>query len=336
MKKYMWIFGVTCLLLTLASVTIFAEQSGWSFTMGQESWVTEMEMTSDEVMLIEAPDYWDPETRTYISYNRWFLSEMEERTSLNRLFLKANYSFSDKGNIYAKVGTARLYPEMKWMKSRAGSDRYTRPSTDDEWELDRSYYNWYEGSELGDYWWWLPVDPLGYKDADSGSAYGIGGNYTFKTTPNYAIIGNFEYLLQENNNIGNSKYAYERTIDGNPDTLDSYIVEHTKAKTTQLTVSVMTRGRVGKLYPYIGARYVQLESVREGSGTYREVDYDSTDGSVISDNSNTVDFDYTMQNRDEFGLFGGLEYMFDDKLSGDISVIIQGDWGVSAGLTWKL
>jgi len=191
MKKF-WLFGMLVIVGLLFAGRVALTQkiivedvapawgSGFSFGLEQEFWATEMKLVSDPFYILDV--LWEDDDSL-----EWVVHNLTERDSFHRTFLRGTFHLTDRLDLYGKVGTARLYPKLKWMRGMSREVYYSGG------EINWIYEYWTEGTYIFDGWWWTPVG-LGLKESESGSAWGVGLDLTLASSPNCSAVFNLEYL----------------------------------------------------------------------------------------------------------------------------------------------
>jgi hypothetical protein len=307
--------------------------SGITIGVEQESWVTEMGLSSDPFQVMSIYDRPIDPPGYYYAY-QWYVDDLIDRAHFHRSFLTISYGASDKLQVYGKVGMTRLYPELKWMRAKGTRERW-------DWDGEEYYLNWWEeywteGTYIFDEWWWAPME-LGRTEG-TGSAFAVGADWTVTSTPTWSVVVNAEYLSEQDSNVGEFLYHYQDWETNGTTYLDyemMYDLDTDSATTTQLLASIVGKAKCGSCMPYAGVRYTPVTTTYSGTGYFEETDYNSS-GVVTGAVSDAVPFEYTMKSKDDIGLVGGCDFYLGEGWSGNFEVVIQGDWGMSAAIKKEL
>ena len=312
----------------------FAE-GGLTFGIEQESWVTEMDLSSDSFQIMQVYSA-EPVPGFDYSTREWWIYDLQDRAHFQRSFLTLSYPMG-KLRVYGKVGISRLYPELKWMEGVAIYERWKWDAQEQEHYLDRFEEFYAEGGFLIDDNWWLPVD-LGRKEG-TGSAYSVGLDVTLASTPTWSLVLNAEYTSQQDSDVGAFFFGYaDFERDGETMWLSDkfiYDLDTDSATSTQYCLSLLGKAKCGSCMPYAGVRWSPVTTTYSGEGTFEYVEHIRLDEAEYAI-SESVPFEYTMKSKDDIGLIGGCDFYLGDGWQGNFELFIQGDWGMCAAIRKEL
>lgn len=247
------------------------------------------------------------ESWTYV-----YLTGLEEIETIDRYFLKASFKLANL-EVYGKFGLARLI--SKWEHSW--------------WEAYTGYYDYeYQEGWEDDFKFEIPLE-LGLEQSDWGTFYGAGVKLIFYSKPDFNIALDAQYLTQKNKERGffagafSERYWYEQEEDYYEVGVAGRINEST---TTEMHIALVLSGTMGKLSPYGGLKFSQMRTKYKGEffGFWQE-DTTYTEIPIYS-------FEFTMKQKDSFGMFAGADYHFTDRIKGNFEIRVLDETALSVAL----
>ena len=281
-------------------------------------------------------------TSTYWTYLN--LTGLEEIETIDRYFLKASFKLG-RVQVYGKYGLARLISKWEhyWMEGYSGwEDVYVYEDytwNGEEWELtDTSKCT--SGHE-DDLKIESPIE-LGLEQSDWGTFYGAGLKFIIYSKPEFKAAFDAQYGYQKNKRrgffAGSTSYKdwgeeYYPMIYGNGGTsYSAYGItgEIKESETTEMHAALLLSGIMGKLSPYGGLKYSRMETKYKGRVfAWNQSDSTYTETPITS-------FEYTMKQKDSFGMFAGADYHFTKRLTGKFEIRLLDETAFSTGLEFKI
>ncbi|MBC7190584.1 hypothetical protein H5U35_10400 [Candidatus Aerophobetes bacterium] len=242
-----------------------------------------------------------------------YLTGLEEIETIDRYFLKASFKLANL-EVYGKFGLARLI--SKWEHSW--------------WEAYTGYYNpEYEEEQEDGYKFEIPLE-LGLEQSDWGTFYGAGVKLIFYSKPDFNIALDAQYLTQKNKERGFFAGSYYRDY-GNGDSSEIYTESGgggriNESTTTEMHIALVLSGTMGKLSPYGGIKFSQMRTEYKGEFfVFYQEDTTYTETPISS-------FEFTMKQKDSFGMFAGADYHFTDRIKGNFEIRVLDETALSVAL----
>lgn len=251
------------------------------------------------------------------------LTRLEEIETIDRYFLKASLKLGFL-EVYGKYGMARLISKWEHYDLELGIGPY-----ESQGETHPGYIELC--SDFGEFYIENPgiaiekPMELGLERSNWGTFYGAGLKLIFYNKPDFKAAFDAQYVTQKNKDMGFCSIAGFGEANGTYGEvgLGARIDE---SQTTEMHLALVLSGTMGKLSPYAGLKYSQMETKYKG-----QVFFWTQTGSIYNETT-IFPFAYTMQQTDSFGVFVGADYHFTDKLIGKFEIKLLDETSFSAGL----